>query len=425
MSRHIHGTPRLEKDDELYQKTKLSDKILIFRNKGILYSFLLQGNRIYRAAREEKVSFPIGTVLIGKVGSVAKQLNGVFVFMENPKGKKGAVGFLPIKENVFYPVLNRKPDGRILAGDEIPVQVIKEAQKSKPYQLTSEISLAGRFVVVKKGTGRVDFSLKSREEEKKKLEDAFLQWKSEKNELLQDIDVKFRTEAPYVEKELWEAEITDCISQLNNIDRISQNRTVYSILKKSDSFYIDFIRNISVSAIEEIVTDEEEVFIALKQHPYTGTMQIRLYQDDRISLQSVYSIKTKLEELLSKKVYMKSGAYLWIEQTEALISIDVNSGKAEKKTDSESFYFGCNLEAAKEVCYQIAARNLSGIIIVDFINMKEKEHITALLNALREETKKDFVPTYFVDYTKLGLAELTRKKTEKPLRDVVRDWEFN
>lgn len=121
---------------------------------------------------------------------------------------------------------------------------------------------------------------------------------------------------------------------------------------------------------------------------------------------------------------MKSGAYLVIEPTEALVAVDVNSGKAEKKTEPEEFYFQTNLEAVKEVCYQLSVRNLSGMILVDFINMKDKQHTEMLIEALKKETAKDSVPTRFVDLTKLGLAEITRKKTSRGLGYTLRDWNW-
>lgn len=136
----------------------------------------------------------------------------------------------------------------------------------------------------------------------------------------------------------------------------------------------------------------------------------------------MYALNTRLQELLGKKVYMKSGAYLMIEPTEALVAIDVNTGKAEKKMEPEAFYFKTNLEAVKEVCYQLSARNLSGMILVDFINMKDREHEKELMEALKREAAKDSVTTRFIDLTRLGLAEITRKKTSRALSYTLREW---
>ena len=436
MSRYIQGASHLEKEHELYQRKERSNKILIVRNRGILYSFLIQDNRICRAAREEKEEFPIGTIVLGNVLNVAKQFQGAFLALEEGGGTKGRTGFLQIRENACYRPVNRAADGRILCGDEIPVQIIKQAKGNKPPELSTEYSLAGQTVVVKKGSGRVTCSAKSGAQDKERLRKEFEEWKEtvwskvpalgerENASVLAEWDITFRTNAPAVKPEVWQKEITDLISQLEEIDRKSQNRTTYSKLYEPPVFYLDFIKEQRLSSLEEIVTDERDVYETLAAHAYTSVVPVRFYEDKRISLASVYALDTRLRELLSPKVYMRSGAYLMIEQTEALVAIDVNSGKAEKKTDPEEFYFRTNLEAVKEVCYQLSARNLSGMILVDFINMKDGEHTKMLVEALKEETAKDTVTTRFVDLTRLGLAEITRKKSSRSLQFMLRDWEW-
>lgn len=431
MSRHIEGVSHLDKGHELYQKENKSSKVLLLRNRGILYAVLIQDNRIRKVAREEKEEFPIGTVVLGKVLNVAKQFQGAFLALEDQKGTKGRTGFLQIKENIRYNPVNREADGRILCGDEIPVQIIKQAKGNKPPQLSAEYSLAGQFVVVARGSGKIHCSAKCIEAERIQLEESFEAWREavlskepEKFGLFAEWDITFRTNAPSVKAEVWLKEVNDLISQLKNIDRSSQTRTVYSKLYEPEAFYLDFIKNQKISSLEEIVTDEKDVYKALSSHAYTSAVPVRFYEDKRISLQSVYALNTRLKELLSPRVYMRSGAYLVIEPTEALIVVDVNSGKSEKKTEPEEFYFQTNLEAVKEVCYQLSARNLSGMILVDFINMKDREHTAKLIEALKKETAKDSIPTRFVDLTRLGLAEMTRKKTSRTLEYTLRDWEW-
>ena len=125
----------------------------------------------------------------------------------------------------------------------------------------------------------------------------------------------------------------------------------------------------------------------------------------------------KLEEALNKKVWMKSGAYLVIEQTECLTTIDVNSGKMLKGTQKEEAIWSINEEAAREAALQIRLRNLSGIIIIDFINMKDKAAEEKLLKRMKELTAFDAVSTTVVDMTPLGLMELTRRKTKRSLKE--------
>ena len=139
------------------------------------------------------------------------------------------------------------------------------------------------------------------------------------------------------------------------------------------------------------------------------------YQDDKVSLSTLYHIQGNLDNLVSNRVWLKSGANIIIESLETLTVIDVNTGKnISKKADT---IFRVNIEAAKEVARQLRLRNISGMIIIDFINMTSEEDKKRLINVLKKEIQKDSVRCSFIDITKLGLVELTRKKVRKSLKD--------
>ena len=154
--------------------------------------------------------------------------------------------------------------------------------------------------------------------------------------------------------------------------------------------------------------------------PWNSNISIRMYKDELWPLYKLYSIEKEIDTALSKKVWLKSGGYLIIEQTEALSVIDVNSGKNVAKAKSmeaiEASALKTNLEAADKLCQQIKIRNLSGIIIVDFINMNQR-NCDILMEHLKSLAKKDIVSTTIVDITKLGLVEITRKKIGKSLSE--------
>jgi ribonuclease G len=128
-----------------------------------------------------------------------------------------------------------------------------------------------------------------------------------------------------------------------------------------------------------------------------------------------YNVQSALKEALSRKVWLKNGAYLVFDYTEAMTVVDVNSGKYVGKLDMEETVFKINIEAANALVRQIRLRNLSGIIIVDFIDMQKKEHREQLLQHLREAVKADRIQTVVVGMTSLGLVEMTRKKVRIPL----------
>ena len=147
-------------------------------------------------------------------------------------------------------------------------------------------------------------------------------------------------------------------------------------------------------------------------------------QDERLPLHKLYSVETRLQEALGKKVWLKSGGYLVIEPTEALTVIDVNTGKLASGKDMEQTWLRINMEAAEEIALQLALRNISGIIIVDFINMKPEEHNKKLMSHFGNLLKQDAVRTELMDITALGLVEITRMKTSKPLREQLMEAVF-
>ncbi len=199
----------------------------------------------------------------------------------------------------------------------------------------------------------------------------------------------------------------------------SGHLTAYSYLYKDDSFLKDRINKVfRKKEYTEIVTDIPQVYEDLK----SSFDDIRLYEDSDYGLSKLYSLKTILEEATAKKVWLKCGGYLCIEHTEAMTVIDVNSGKftPSKGTDKESAYLSVNLEAASEVCRQLRLRNISGIIIIDFINLVSEDARETLMELLKKESSDDIVKVTVLDITALGLVELTRKKDLPPLYEQLR-----
>ena len=137
------------------------------------------------------------------------------------------------------------------------------------------------------------------------------------------------------------------------------------------------------------------------------------------SLQAVYAVDAEIQKVLSRKVYLPCGGFLIFDTTEAMTVIDVNSGRNNVSGKSADLYRKVNLEAATEIARQIRLRNCSGIILVDFVNLSSEEEQRLLLEHLRKVLSKDPVPTQAVDFTRLGLAEITRKKIYRPFRETL------
>lgn len=201
-------------------------------------------------------------------------------------------------------------------------------------------------------------------------------------------------------------------------------KSAFNILYKPENPLLSFIgRKFKKDDFVKIITDSSEVYeIISVDEKIKGLSYVsELYNDDKISLPYLFSLKTKLQEALAQKVYLKSGGYLVINHTEALTVIDVNSGKntPPKKEDKEKTILDLNIEASEEIALQIKLRNISGMILIDFINMESDESKERLLDQMNENVSTDSVIVKVIDITPLGIMELTRQKTEKPLSEMV------
>lgn len=359
----------------------------------------------------------IGDIFVAKVINVVKQINAAFIlYAPNKKGYLPIQGYTPI-------ITNRQYDGRILVGDEIIVQLEKEAVRTKEPVFTINLSLAGKFSVISYANTYKGVSKKCTKLERAQLRAAIPQ------EIA--FGVVVRTNAAVflseLDKEQTHDSLKPIIDEINYLNqRMSSliqegiHRTCFSRIWKSPSGYLTAMRDEGV-IYQQIITDSSNLYQELKDfvtlYMPEQVANISMYQDNSYPLQKLYRVETQISELLSKKVWLKSGAYLIIEKTEAMYVIDVNSGKNIMKKEMAAYIYEINIEAANEIMRQIRLRNLTGMILVDFINMEEDEKTDALLQELRVLAKKDRIQTTIIDMTALGLVEITRRKTTKSLAE--------
>ncbi len=386
----------------------------------------------------------VGGIYIGKVKNMARNIDACFVEIA-----KGEICFLPLKNATSPFLVNRVYDGRILEGDELLVQVVRDAQKSKRASVTAHISLANEYFVLSFGSAKVGYSTKLSPKAKEVFRRKFTEMSIIQNgSLVQDVNVllpvaetesiplpsvglviRTRAEELTAEEELWNNFFT-VSSQFIRLLRTAMHRSCFSCLRKApaefETVLEQFVKDTpeedsssDISCSREIVTDQENLYEQLLEycalHKYR--LPVRFYRDSMLSLSTLYSLESKLESALARRVWLKSGGSLIIESTEALTAIDVNSGKYEAGTNAANAYQKINLEAAEEVARQLRLRNLSGIIIVDFINMQSAKDNRELLHYMRELVSRDKIPTKVVDITALGLVEITRQKINRPLKE--------
>ena len=350
----------------------------------------------------------LNSIYIAKVKNISKNINAAFVELFD-----GQMAFLPLDDTLNCPFIT-SADGRLREGDEIPVQIIKEAVKTKDPVVTTKLSINGAYCVVSldKRKGGFQFSKKLSVGKKEALKETFADFV-----VPADYAVVIRTGAEQLDSyEELTTELTALISTMDDIVLKVKTRTCFSLIYQGVPSYIEYLHHIANTDYEEVVTDVRAVYEAL-QASYKGNMPIRFYNDE-FPLNKLYSIESKIEALFAKKVHLKSGANLIIEYTEAMTVIDVNTAKCITKKDKDSLIYKINLEAAQEIARHLRLRNLSGIIIVDFINMENEEYQAELIQELKKLLKQDCVPCNYVDITALGLVEITRKKVKRPVYEV-------
>lgn len=381
--------------------------IVVTEYKNRICALCFQNNRLEALHVDTQESL-LNSIYIAKVKNISKNINAAFVELFD-----GQMAFLPLDDAMGCSFIS-STDGRLREGDEIPVQVIREAVKTKDPVVTTKLSISGAYAVVSldKRKGGFQFSKKLSIAKKEAIKEALCDFK-----LPTDYAVVVRTGVEQLDEyESLKTELSSLVSMMDDLVLKAKTRTCFSQIYQGIPSYIEYLHHISNSDYEEVVTDVPTVHEAL-QVSYKGNMPIRLY-NDTFPLSKLYSIDSKMEELFSKRVNLKSGANLIIEYTEAMTVIDVNTAKCINKKDKDTLNYKINLEAAEEIARQLRLRNLSGIIIVDFINMENTQYQVDLITELKRLLKSDPVTCNYVDITALGLVEITRKKVQKPILEV-------
>lgn len=346
----------------------------------------------------------LGNIYVGRVKDVVKNLNAAFIEIAP---KKPCYYSLEDCRNPLYVKKINSP--RMVQGDEVVVQVVKENIKTKPPKVSTNLTFSGTYLILTTENTSLGISRKLPEEERERLRELLGPYKNDRFGLV------VRTNAAKVEPSEILKEYERLKQEYEQLIQNAVHRTCFSCLRKSPPEFLAILKNLNSSELEEIITDDPKLWEQIKAEGFQAT----LYEDKLLSLSSLYSLEVRLQEALKERVWLKSGGYLVIQPTEALTVIDVNSGKSVAKKKVQEHYLNINLEAAEEIAHQLRLRNISGIIIVDFIDMKEQHAKEELMLQLKQFVKKDSVPVQVVDMTRLNLVELTRKKVRKSLIEQI------
>lgn len=399
-------------------------------NNQTLTALLKDGKCRSLRLENEEAGSRLGNIYVGKVKNVVKNIGAAFIEIES--GQMGYYSLLENKDHIFADriqtdffssedsaaLLNAAPPKKrqVKAGDELIVQVARDAVKTKDPVLSCYLNFAGKYSVLTLGKPLLGFSAKIKDTIwKEKVRSQLMRLKED------SFGIIVRTNAREVSIEEIKEEVLLLKNRMQELLAKSGCRTCFTLLSESEPSYVANLRDLYAKDLESIVTDDKTCFekmrLYLKENQPEDFKKLIFHGDETLSLLKLHSLETAIKEATNRHVWLKSGGYLVIEPTEALTVIDVNTGKYTGKKNIEDTLFKINMEAAAEAARQLQLRNLSGIIIIDFIDMALSENKNALLSFLEAELSKDTVKTVLVDMTKLGLVEITRKKVFKPFHE--------
>ena len=380
------------------------NEAVITKLNNFSYLLIYEDNELVEChPLQENQSLQIGNIYIGRVEKVVKNIQSAFVRLDAEH-----VGYLPLNDKPAL-VLNRTlPKGlpSIAENDLVLVQVEQEPQKMKQAKVTGNINISGRYVALDLQKDSIGVSKKIKNTER---------IKALKNLPVSNYGCVFRTACEHMDDQIILSEYELLAKEMDKLIHKASYEKRTGCIREGSAEYIAIIEEYGTNRLDKIKTNLPEVAEKLKDK----VSSVVFYDDKDYPLYKLLSLENEISKLLSPKVWLKSGGFLVIEPTEAMVVIDVNSGKSIGKKNKDAHILKLNLEAAAEITRQLRLRNLSGIIMVDFINMQKEEDRQQVIRCLEQGLKRDKIPGYFVEVTKLEVFELTRKKVRRPFHEVV------
>lgn len=308
-------------------------------------------------------------------------------------------------------------DAILKEGKEVIVQVAKEPLGTKGPRVTRHITLAGRHVVFMPFIEHTGVSRRIQDEkERARLKEVLESIRPEGKGIIA------RTVAEGQSYKLLKADFNMLVKIWKEILGKAAKAKAPSLIYRDLTFIQRVLRDITDEDVDSIIVDTKNLYNQVEKftNKYLHSMRgkVRPYPDDTPIFEH-YGIELEIERGISNKIYLKSGGSINVDQTEALVSVDVNTGKFVGKKTPEETILKTNLEAVKEIAYQLRLRNSGGIIIIDFIDMEKVEHRDSVYLALLEALKKDRAKTNVLPISALGLIEMTRKRTRETLPRIL------
>ncbi len=381
-------------------------RVAVFENERLVEFY------IERAEQQNLV----GRIYKGRVENVVRGLRGAFVNIGLRKN-----GFLPLTEIPEFDTLEGdevdeieggKIQPRTISlreGEEILVQVVKDPFAEKGARLTSFVSIPGRYLVYFPNAQRIGISRRiSDRRERAQLRDTVRQFKSPHAGLI------IRTAAADASAEDLRLEYQELERIWEEVREKAERVPPPAVLYEEPSIAIKVLRDILSDNVEKITVDNEQVYRQLDD--YLNRMaprfrrRLEMYRGE-VPLFEQNGVEVELNTLFQKRVWLKSGGFITIDQTEAMVVIDVNTGRSAQEEDPEKLILETNLEAAAEIARHIRLRDLAGLIIIDFIDMEDPKNTERVVQELKAQLANDRAKSDFSKMSRFGLLEMTRERT--------------
>ena len=377
---------------------------------------IVEGGRLVEYSLEIKEdSKLLGNIYRGRIINVLRGMDAAFVDIGIGKNAYLHVNDA-LKKDQLYKDKDYKINEVIRQGEDIIVQVIKDAVGDKAPKLTTHISIPARYTVLTPYSRTVNISRKIQDKKETKRLKALGQ-----EIIVEDMGIIFRTNASGVDEEILREEYKNLLAiygEIEGADKfLSQPKLLYG--EADESFKL--IRDSYNEKKYKIIVNSKEVYKTILKlgEDFSGNLEDNLEYREKFDSDMDRVISRGLREALARSVDLPSGGSIVIDETEALTAVDVNTGKFIGSYSLKGTSLQTNLEACEEIARQIRLRNLAGIIIIDFIDMTSRRDISKVLSSLKEYFDLDRNKPNLIGMTKLGLAQVTRRRKGPSLGDIL------
>ncbi len=308
---------------------------------------------------------------------------------------------------------NEVPSEPLKIGQEILVQIAKEPMGTKGARVTSCLSIPGRYLVLMPTVDHVGISRRIEDRvERRRLREICTRLKPEGFGLI------IRTAALGVGEEEFKRDIKSLLKVWGRIKKNTERCRAPCLVYRDAELAVRLMRDLFTTKVKSLIVDSREEYRRitsyLKSVSPRLTSKVSLYEGE-VPIFDAYGVEKQVDSIFSRRVSLKTGGYICVDQTEALVAIDVNSGRYSKKEDPEKMCLEINLEAAKEIARQLRLRDIGGIVVIDFIDMKSPQARRKVVTELRRALRKDKAKTETLRISQFGLVEMTRERVRPPL----------